>query len=187
MARTKKAKHRSRIKPPAIPERYPSGDRKPMNTGPACTPELLAHRQAQMPNLESNLLMTNRAGLPLEMLFASSLITRSERDAGERYGKVVHRWRLIKGVRDGTRQSKPGMGNEIDPVVADRVTREYIACRRALESLRPISQAAIETVCVDEAPSRIMDKTSLGANLRAALCDGLAALCEVFQIRRDAA
>lgn len=187
MARTKKAKRRSRIKPPSVPERYPSGDHKTMDTGPACTPEILAHRKAHMPTLDAKLLMTNRAGLPLEMLFASNLITRAERDAGERYGKVVHRWRLIKGVRDGTRQAKPGMGNEIDPVVADRVTREYIACRRAIESLRPISQAAIETVCVDEAPSRIMDSGRLGTNLRAALSEGLTVLCQVFQIRKDAA
>lgn len=181
----KKAKRR--IKPPSVPERYPSGDRKTMDTGPVCTPEILAHRAAHMPNLDAKLLMTNRAGLPLEMLFASNMITRAERDAGERYGKVVHRWRLIKGVRDGSRQAKPGMGNEIDPVVADRVTREYIACRRAIESLRPIAQAAIETVCVDEAPSRIMDSGRLGINLRTALSEGLTALCEVFQIRRDAA
>ena len=186
MARTKKSHRRPRIKPPSVPERYASGDRKPTDTGPACTPEILAHRRQAMPDLDDKTLMTNRAGLPLEMLFAQNLITRAQRDAGERYGKVVHRWRLIKGVRDGTRQAKPGAGNEIDPVVADRVTREYIACRRAIESLTPIAQAAIQTVCVDEGPSRIMDKSMLGDRLRKALREGLNQLCGVFQIREAA-
>lgn len=186
MARTKKAKRRNRIKPPSVPERYASGDRKPEHKGPACTPELLEHRRSTMPQLDDAMLMTNRAGLPLEMLFAANLITRAQRDAGDRYGKVVRRWRQIKGVRDHNQQARPGIGKDIDPVIADRVTREYIACHRAIESLRPIAQTAIETVCVDEAPSRIMDSSMLGDKLRVALREGLTALCGVFQIREAA-
>lgn len=187
MARTKKAKKRNRrgLSAPTIPERYSSGDRKPGKKGIACTPELLAHRRSRMPELDDSMLMTTRAGLPLEMLATARHITKAQREAGERYGLVVARWRAIKHVRDAHHQPKAGMGGDVDPVVAKRVSDEYIACRRAIENCLPITRAALDTVCVDEAPSRIMDHGKLGERLRHGLCLGLDMLCGVFRIRED--
>ena len=136
--------------------------------------------------------MKQRAGIPIEILAAMPCpdhadgrksIGEAHRLAGEQYAELVQRWRRLHQVPDDTRQrAGVGRGDDVDPRHVQTVDARMAEVQAALDKLPPFSRAVIEEVCVREYMGRCADRSPLGARLRAALREGLDALCGVFRV-----
>ena len=168
-----------------------SGGRPRLERESVVTPELLAHRQRQSPGIPTEDLMKQRAGVPLEILAAMScpddqgrhVIGEPQRLAGEQYAELVHRWRRLHQVPDDTRQRVGvGRGEDVDPRHVETINARMAEVQSALDKIPAFSRAVVESICVDEFMGRCVDRSTIGVKMRAALREGLTALCGVFRV-----
>ena len=168
------------------------GGRPRAPVDPVVSPQLLAHRQRTAPGIPTEDLMKQRAGVPLEILAAMpcpdrggshKAISEDQRQAGEQYGELVHRWRRLHQVPDDTRQKAGvGRGDDVDPRHVETINARMADAQAALDKLAPFARVVTESICVDDFMGRAGDRSSLGRRTRDALRDGLSALCAVFRV-----
>jgi len=160
-----------------------SRGRPPVPRDPAITDQQLAQRMKAAPGIPAEDIMKQRAGIPIEVLATRRDITEPMRLAGEQYGELVHRWRRMHQVPDGTRQkSAGGLGGDLDPAKVAVVNEAMRTATTVLDRCNPMARVTVESICVDEFTGRITDQTSVGDRLRDALREGLTALCGVFRV-----
>lgn len=160
-----------------------SRGRPPVPRDPAITDQQLAQRMKAAPGIPMEDIMKQRAGIPIEVLATRRDITEPMRLAGEQYGELVHRWRRMHQVPDGTRQkSAGGLGGDLDPRKVAVVNEAMRTATAALDRCSPMARVSVESICVDEFAGRMLDQSTVGDRLRESLREGLAALCDVFRV-----
>jgi hypothetical protein len=177
---------------PRRPGNRTKGGRPALPRDPVVTTELLDHRARMAPGIPTEDLMKQRAGIPIEILAAMpcpdradgrNAIGEAHRLAGEQYAELVQRWRRLHQVPDDTRQrAGVGRGDDVDPSHVQTVDARMAEVQSALDKLPPFARAVTESICVDEFMGRVVDRTPIGAKMRAGLREGLDALCGVFRV-----
>ena len=177
---------------PRRPGNRTKGGRPALPRDPVVTTELLDHRARMAPGIPREDLMKQRAGIPIEILAAMPCpdhndgrksIGEAHRLAGEQYAELVQRWRRLHQVPDDTRQrAGEGRGDDVDPSHVQTVDARMAEVQSALDNIPAFSRAVVESICVDEFMGRCVDRSPIGVKMRAALREGLTALCGVFRV-----
>ena len=161
---------------------------------PAMTPEQEARRMTVLgldPTAGSiadrKLAMTQRAGIPVEILFARNMITKDQAQAANEYRTLVDRYRRLWGVPDGTRSFGPATGTATEPDgdKARQAAERYRAATDALARCpaRVMVAAVVDEIVIKEDMPPLF--TSSGyERARAHLQIGLDALAVVFRVGR---
>ncbi len=168
-----------------LPVREPNGRLQRSSTRSiGMTPEFIQRRKALLgidpdEDVPLDKLRSQRAGVPLIALADRGLITECQREAGERYGRCVRRYRRLLGLPCGG----DGVSIEIEEFDASEVKKiyeRYDVARKAITSsystprIGLLALKLIDDLCADDRMIRIAS-----VNIARA---GLAALSHVFGV-----